>query len=108
MGAAPDIAMNGSQYETFLTPPFLRLGVGERAVRHRDIVPDIGQFDRRSMVLRIDGGPAVELQATGRRGVAQKGQRQLSVLRSVARTRDDDTRVGARQDLGLAVEIRRA
>src|SRR5206468_6056914 len=60
------------------------------------------------MVLRIDRRPAVELQAAGRRGITQKGKRQLSILRSIARAGDDHTRVGARQDLGLAVEVGRA
>src|SRR3954451_14911187 len=41
IGAVPDIAMNGSQSETFLTAPLLRLDVGEGAVRHRRIIPNI-------------------------------------------------------------------
>src|SRR5438045_1785547 len=108
IGAAPDIAMNGSQSETFLTSPFLRLGVRERTIGHPHIVPHVGQFHGRSMVLRIDRGPAVELQPTRGRRAAEERKSQLSVLRRIPRSRDHHARIAAGQDLGLAVEIRRA
>src|SRR5437764_15012235 len=58
------------------------------------------------MTLRVDGGPAVKLQSAGRRGAAQEGERQLSILTAIPGASDDDAAVGAGQDLGLAVEIR--
>src|SRR5438876_10478898 len=60
------------------------------------------------MVLRVDGRPAVELQPAGRRRIAEEGKRQLAILPGVLRSGDNDATVGARQDLGLAVEIGRA
>src|SRR5260221_617457 len=98
--------MNGYRTETLCPLSFLLwLGVGEGAVRDRDIVADIGQLHRRPMALRVHRGPAVHLQAARCRRVAQESERQLPILAGILRSRDDDTAVGARQDLGLAVKV---
>src|SRR5690349_12133378 len=99
--------MNGSQYETSLSAFRLGLGVAERGFRYSDIVPDVAQLDRRALVLRIDRGPAIELQAARRRAVAQEHERDRSILRRVARANADDARIAARDDLGPALEVGR-
>src|SRR5690348_14636597 len=85
----------------------LRLAEGEGTVGHRDVVADVRQLDGGPVPLRIDRGPAVHLQTAGRVGIAQKGERQLSVRR-VLRPRDEDAGIAVRQDLRLALEIRRS
>ena len=57
------------------------------------------------MVLRVDRGPPIELQAAGRRGVAQECERQLPILARAFGLGNDDPAVIARQDLRLAVEV---
>src|SRR5690242_13791644 len=85
----------------------LWVGEGEGTVGHRDIVADIGQFDRRAMALRVDRGPAIHLEPTRSGRVPEEGKSQLSV-RALLRTGDEDTAVGIRHDLGPAVEVGRA
>src|SRR5690348_5861671 len=99
--------MNGSQTETFLSPPLLWLGVGERALRHGDIVAHVRQLDRGAMALWVDCGPAIELQSARRRRTAEKGERELPVG-AVLRPRDDHARIVTGQHLRLAIEIGRA
>src|SRR3954470_22225975 len=100
--------MNGYRTETLFAGStlLLRLGVGEGAVRNRDVVADVGEFHRRPMTLRAHRGPAVHLQTSRCRWVAQEGERQLPILAGIFCASDHDAAVGARQDLGLAVEVR--
>src|SRR5690348_13733563 len=103
----PDIAMNRWRTETFFRLAALfGLGVGEGALGHRDVVADVRQADRRAVVLRVDRGPAVELQAAGGRAIAQEGEGQLAILTAALGAGDDHPAVHAWQDLGLAVEVR--
>src|SRR5207253_650898 len=59
------------------------------------------------VILRVDRGPAVELEPARSRGIAQEGERQLAILPGVLRASDHYATVGARQNLGLAVEVGR-
>src|SRR5438270_12768645 len=101
--------MNGYRTETLSPLSFLLwLDVGEGAVRNRDIVANVGELHRGPVTLWVHRGPAVHLQAAWCGGVAQERERQLPILPGVLGPRDDDAAVGAREDLGLAVEVRRA
>src|SRR5215208_2306921 len=100
--------MNGSQYETILISAFLRLGVSEGAFWDSHIVADVRELDRGALVLGVDRGPPVELQPARSRRAAEEDQDDRTILRRVARADRDDARVGARDDLGPALEAGRA
>src|SRR4051794_37061545 len=98
--------MNRWRTETFCRlAPLFGLGESERALRHRDIVTDVRQSDRGAMVLRVDRGPAVELEPARGRSIAKEGERQLAILPRVLGARDYYAAIRARQDLGLAIEV---
>src|SRR6185312_7759005 len=100
--------MNKSQNETFVSLfLLLRIAEGEGAVGHRDIVADVRKLDRRSVPLRIDRGPAVELEPGGAGGIAQERERQLAVGR-ILRPRDEDSGIAVGKHLRLAFEVWRA
>src|SRR5438270_13529267 len=101
--------MNGYRTETLSPLSFLLwLDVGEGAVRDRDIVANVGELHRRPVTLRVYRGPAVHLQAARCGRVAQERERQLPILPGILGPRDNNAAVGAREDLGLAVEVGRA
>src|SRR5215212_7160550 len=104
----PVVAMNGSQYETILISAFLRLGVGESAFLDGHVVADLRQLNRRALVLGVYRGPAVKLQPARSRRAAEEHQDDRTILRRIARADGDDPRVGARNDLGTALEVGRA
>src|SRR3954447_15404215 len=98
--------MNKSQNETFYILFSLRLGIGERACRHRNIVADIRKLDGRSSILSVNRGPAVELKSARSRTAPQEDECQRAILRGVAGSDRYDVRFGAGHNLSTTLQVR--